>query len=138
MHGCTCVRCGRSANRLIAWEDNGGGLHIDLFHRTGNGNLVMMNRDHIIPKSKRGSNSEWNYQTMCVKCNTKKANNETAEDLELAKFRSKWRNVHTAIHNRFWHIVPRWARTGVVSRFMTKLLERHSHQVSYAVARVLP
>ena len=135
MHGCKCVRCGLEGNRLIAWEDRGGGLHIDLFHARGK-HLTLMNRDHIIPKSKKGANSDWNYQPMCVKCNTKKANNETNADKALAQFRTHWRNIHMTMHDSFWSVVPRPLRTKWATETFVKFRERHLHRVSYAIAKV--
>lgn len=137
MHGCKCVRCGREANRLLAWEDNGGGLHVDLFHRNSNGNLILMNRDHIIPKSKKGPNTEWNYQTMCVKCNCKKGNAESDADRELAKFRAKWKKAHMFIHDNYWRILPKWARKGVIGKLVVRFRERYVHHVSYVAAKVM-
>lgn len=45
--------------------------------------LMMMNIDHIVPKSKGGSNELDNYQTMCFVCNTGKA--DFLPDTELVK-----------------------------------------------------
>jgi hypothetical protein len=137
MHGCKCVRCGREANRLLAWEDNGGGMHVDLFHRNGSGKLILMNRDHIIPKSKKGPNTEWNYQTMCIKCNCKKGNVETDADRKLAEFRAKWKKVHMFIHANYWKVLPAFARKGAIGKLVIRFRERHVHKLSYLFAKVL-
>jgi hypothetical protein len=131
VHGCECVRCGRKGNRIVAWVDNGGGMHVDLF--SGN---IMMNRDHIIPKSKKGPNSDWNYQPMCIKCNSKKGNNESAEDRELAKFRAHWRNIHVTMYDGFWKIVPRFVRTSRMVGLALKFRDSYFHKISYALAKV--
>jgi len=135
VHGCTCVRCGCEGNRLIAWEDNGGGIHVDLFAKGKNGPLLM-NRDHIIPRSKRGPNTDWNYQTMCVKCNCKKGNNETDHDRELAKFRVHWRKIHVALHNGYWKFVPRFFRSRRLTKLSLTFRDAYLHKVSYFLAKV--
>lgn len=38
------------------------------------GHEVLMTRDHIIPRSRGGSEGLENMQTMCTKCNSKKGN----------------------------------------------------------------
>jgi 5-methylcytosine-specific restriction endonuclease McrA len=138
MHGCKCSRCGKVGNNLVAWKDKGDSLHVDLFHKTESGKFILMNRDHIIPKSKRGANSEWNYQTMCVTCNLKKGNNETDEDKELAKFREKWKKIHMAIHKKYWNHLPKWMRRGTMAKILVKLRERYTHKVSYVMALISP
>jgi len=131
VHGCKCVRCGRTGDRIVAWEDRGGGLHVDLF--SGN---ILMNRDHIIPKSKKGGNTDWNYQTMCVKCNSKKGNNETPGDKELSKFRNHWRNIHMWMHDSYWKVVPPCLRGKLTTTWFIKFRERHLHHFSYAIAKL--
>lgn len=90
LHGCTCVRCKKEGTKIVVTRDPGGGIHADLYTLSAKGNLILMNRDHIKPRSKGGENSVWNYQPMCQPCNTKKGAAETAEDIKLIKFRKKW------------------------------------------------
>lgn len=136
VHGCKCVRCGRVGNKLIAWQDNGGGIHVDLFSEGQKGGLVLMNRDHIIPKSKKGPNTDWNYQTMCVKCNCKKGNNETPQDIELAKFRARWRAIHVAMHDGYWKYVPKFLRGRWLTKVSVSLRDAHLHKFTYVLARL--
>lgn len=139
VHGCKCVRCGREGNRIIAWEDRGGGLHVDLFHsnpRNPKGTLMLMNRDHIIPRSKKGGNTDWNYQPMCVRCNNKKGNNETVHDVELAKFRDHWKQIHVKLHDSFWRVVPEPLRFKWATKAFVQFRERHLYCVSYAIAKI--
>lgn len=136
VHGCKCVRCGRVGNRLIAWKDKGGGTHVDLFSETPKGDLILMNRDHIIPKSKKGPNTDWNYQTMCIRCNCKKGNQETSGDVELAKFRNHWRNIHVAIHNRLWNFIPAALRSRKINKFIVRIRDLHLYKITYIMAKL--
>lgn len=137
IHGCKCARCGREGNAVVVWIDNGGGQHIDLFAiHQGYQRPILMNRDHIIPKSKKGPNSEWNYQTMCVKCNTKKGNRETQEDVALSQFRSHWRSIHIALHDSYWTHAPRFVRSSRFTKLFIKFKERHLHKVSLFIAKL--
>lgn len=131
IHGCKCVRCGREGNKVVVWIDNGGGQHIDLF--CGN---VLMNRDHIIPKSKKGPNSEWNYQTMCIKCNCRKGNQETQEDIVLSQFRNHWRKIHMSLYESYWKYIPRSLRMNSTTTLFIKFRERHMHKFSLFLAKL--
>lgn len=66
--GLKCYLCDRVASRAFKAKDRGGNIHIDLF----TDNLVHMNVDHVIPKSKGGNNHLSNLQPCCSQCNTRK------------------------------------------------------------------
>lgn len=68
--GVICVNCQLEATQLILGRDNGGGLHLDVY----DDNFYPLTIDHIIPKSKGGSNELSNLDPMCAKCNFNKGN----------------------------------------------------------------
>jgi len=68
-----CVACGIEGE-LFSLERNGNPrYHFNMYGRNAYGHLILMTKDHIVPKSKGGSNGLDNMQTMCTKCNSKKA-----------------------------------------------------------------
>lgn len=62
--GCKCFNCDRVGTRLILCQDG----HLDLYTQ----DLVLINIDHIIPKSKGGKSTLENLQPSCEICNQKK------------------------------------------------------------------
>ena len=50
-------------------------MHLKGTHCNYCGSSENLTRDHILPRSKGGSNSEKNIQTLCHTCNQKKADN---------------------------------------------------------------
>lgn len=74
VNGTTCVTCGLTGV-FFAMEalDNDKSYHLNLYALDSNGKEVLMTRDHIIPKSKGGGEGIDNMQTMCTRCNCKKA-----------------------------------------------------------------
>ncbi len=48
--------------------------HLNLYAKDACGNSILMTKDHIVPASKGGPDSQDNLQTMCFRCNTKKGN----------------------------------------------------------------
>lgn len=83
----TCVRCGRVG---VIWllettDVNRDVPHINLYavdYRPNIKNpLIIMTQDHVMPKSKGGSNKKNNIQTMCIHCNSWKAD-KTPDQIE--------------------------------------------------------
>ena len=71
--GCTCVRCGVEGNVFILETHRKEvGPHLNLYAELPDGKLILITKDHIVPRSRGGANSLANYQTMCTKCNIKK------------------------------------------------------------------
>lgn len=69
-----CCKCGLEGKYFIKERDsNVKRYHFNLYAIDSDGNEVLMTKDHIIPKSKGGSDNLNNLQTMCTNCNFKKA-----------------------------------------------------------------
>ncbi len=68
--GVKCVNCDETGSFLVVSIDKGGNKHVDVVTK----DLLLMNVDHIKPKSKGGGNELSNLQPMCCKCNTLKSN----------------------------------------------------------------
>jgi 5-methylcytosine-specific restriction endonuclease McrA len=73
--GITCVSCG-IVGVFFAKEkdrkDHNERYHFNLYAYNSNGNIVLMTKDHIRPKSRGGKDCQENYQPMCAKCNREK------------------------------------------------------------------
>lgn len=74
--GLKCVCCGIEG-KYFGKEKcfNAARYHLNLYALDESGNEVLMTKDHIVPRSKGGTNDLSNYQTMCVKCNMAKGSN---------------------------------------------------------------
>lgn len=71
--GHRCVTCDVEGT-FFALESVGDERpHLNLYAVREDGRVVMMTKDHIVPKSKGGANAMHNYQPMCEDCNGKKA-----------------------------------------------------------------
>lgn len=77
-----CVNCGlegkflaleRSLHGIYKMPKNKKGFHLNLYSIDEYGREILMTKDHIYPKSKGGLDIIDNMQTMCYKCNMKKA-----------------------------------------------------------------
>ena len=61
--------------------DRNGRPHFNLYAEL-DGYIVLMTKDHIVPRSKGGKNMLENYQTMCCLCNSAKSDHDvTIEEL---------------------------------------------------------
>jgi hypothetical protein len=74
--GVKCTYCGREGKVFILEKSHKSDIspHFNLYAIEPNGSLVLMTRDHIIPKSRGGSSIHTNLQPLCCKCNCKKDN----------------------------------------------------------------
>lgn len=70
--GCTCVTCGLVGTKLGYGKDKKGHFHWDVY----TDDFYPLTVDHIIPKSKGGSDELENLQPMCYKCNVTKGNGD--------------------------------------------------------------
>jgi len=82
-----CACCGLVGDTMVLdishydFERNGR-PHFNLYAKW-DGCLVLMTKDHIIPRSKGGKNEIGNYQTMCCLCNSAKSDHDvTIEELQ--------------------------------------------------------
>lgn len=72
MKGCTCSKC-RSVGQYFKL-DTAYNVKVLRLYTIKDGREVLMTKDHIIPKSKGGTNKLENFQTMCFECNSNKGN----------------------------------------------------------------
>lgn len=82
-----CIECSREAThfRIASNNDSKNGptsFHLCLW----SDDLIQMTKDHIIPKSKGGADHISNMQCMCTKCNMKKGNTMTDNDILKGSF----------------------------------------------------
>lgn len=75
-NSCVCVTCKVEGTVMcIDTKPNDqkyDPAHFNLYGIMPSGRVVMMTKDHIIPKVEGGTNKISNYQTMCETCNHKK------------------------------------------------------------------
>lgn len=82
-----CVVCGLKGSKMfLDVNPIDQYAHFNLYGEE-NGRLVLMTKDHILPKSKGGKDDLSNYQTMCSICNNLKGNYDLilSDILELRK-----------------------------------------------------
>ena len=68
---CANPKCNRKGTQIVHGIDRNGNVHIDIC----NDDFYPMTVDHIVPRSKGGSNTLDNMQPMCCECNIIKGDN---------------------------------------------------------------
>lgn len=85
--GVVCAKCGLKGeffalekhiykNKTGEIENLNDRYHFNLYGYDEKGKEVMLTKDHIVPRSKKGKNEIDNYQTLCWRCNWKKGNKD--------------------------------------------------------------
>jgi len=73
-----CVCCGIEGSVMqLEFRKGDGRPHFNLYAKR-EGRLVLMTKDHILPKSRGGSDDMRNLRTMCSRCNQLSGNYATA------------------------------------------------------------
>ncbi len=69
-----CEHCGIEGKyfALEAAKNGEAEVHLNLYGIDGDGDEVLLTRDHIIPKSKGGKDACYNIQVLCLPCNKAK------------------------------------------------------------------
>lgn len=81
-----CFKCGVIADRWIMrhqHNDRNKPPTLELFAYTKKSRLVMMTRDHIVPKSWGGLDIVQNLRCACETCNRERSNTLTEEDKQF-------------------------------------------------------
>jgi 5-methylcytosine-specific restriction endonuclease McrA len=105
-----CVSCGLIGKTFsLEYQARKNGLvpqdiipHLNLFAHGDSGNLILMTKDHIIPKSLGGTNQIENLQTMCTNCNCKKGSSLPNESNSLALSLTKELSYHEEFYFCTW------------------------------------
>ena len=83
-----CWACGAEATCFVVNKgrnDKLGSPTLDLFGTNAAGQLVLLTRDHIIPKSVGGSDTVANLRVGCSPCNGARGNLMTREEVEFMR-----------------------------------------------------
>ena len=72
-HNPKCAICGAAATKVFLCKSEDKGNYSLCFYTEKNGKLILLTKDHIIPRSQGGGNGMSNLQPCCQACNVTKA-----------------------------------------------------------------
>lgn len=103
----TCAACGLTGTQMVLEIGMGDkSPHFNLYAEE-KGQLVLMTKDHVTPKSLGGANHHSNYQTMCAICNNLKGCDNLSLE-EIAELRRVYnRNHHKMTRRQFRDLLDR-------------------------------
>ena len=89
-----CAACGLLGSLFLLEREHGHKTDVAHFnlYAVENDNLILMTKDHIVPRSKGGRNNIVNYQTMCEICNSIKKAKELSNS-ELKQLRHTFNSL---------------------------------------------
>jgi hypothetical protein len=98
-----CVGCGLKGEYYIL--ERSVPVNTDKFHfnmyGVKDGKEILFTKDHVIPKSRGGTNKFVNFQTMCAPCNNAKGNRLSLEEgLEIVKLKQEIVILQAALATR--------------------------------------
>jgi len=89
-----CAACSLTGSLFLLEREHGhepGIAHFNLY-AIEHESLILMTKDHIVPRSKGGKNNINNYQTMCEVCNSMKKARELSNN-ELRQIRQVYNSL---------------------------------------------
>lgn len=73
LRGTACAKCGLVGEYFVKERSSPNeSFHVNLYGLDASGREVLLTQDHVFPKSKGGSDSIANSQTLCFPCNQAK------------------------------------------------------------------
>lgn len=85
LKGLVCVDCGLVGTHFSIDRSASGSIHLNLWAIDTQGDELLMTSDHILPKSRGGSDLAINRQPMCESCNFRKGNTIRSHEHGVAK-----------------------------------------------------
>lgn len=106
---CVCHCCGIVGSRMMLDTPNedSGSAHYNLYAEWDD-NLVLMTKDHIVPRSKGGPDAIGNMRTLCETCNGHRGNLDVTLD-ELYEIVTEKENDRLLREPRAWQLLESMA-----------------------------
>lgn len=119
-----CVCCHRKGTHVITYRQIGeppGTLHTDVFCQTPR-NMVLMTVDHILPVSLGGFDRITNLRPMCARCNSKRGNDITYDEMIMIIS-----NLNNHINIRSVHMMKKFNQFVSLVDLTPKTIEYNSN-----------